>query len=219
MARRFRDRTEAGRALAQGLRALPARELVVLALPRGGVPVAAEVAAALGAPLDVFAVRKIGVPGQEELAMGAVASGGVVVVETDVLESVGVPRERFDAAAAGALASLRAREEAWRGAEPPLPLEGMTAVLVDDGLATGASMRAAIRAARTRGAACVVVAVPVAPPDTCEALRAEADQVVCLETPDPFLAVGYWYEDFGQVSDDDVRRLLDVARRGAGRGS
>ncbi len=211
---RFRDRTDAGRQLAGALRHLRRdSRLRVLALPRGGVPVASEVAASLDAPLDVFGVRKLGVPGREELAMGAVATGGVVVDEPDVLASQGVPRATFERAAADTLATLGARERAWRGDAPPLPLEGAVAMLVDDGLATGATMRAAVRAARERGAWRVVVAVPVAPRETCALLADEADEVVCLYTPDPFVAVGYWYEDFGQTSDADVRERLETARR------
>jgi predicted phosphoribosyltransferase len=209
MWRRFRDRREAGRLLAARLAPYRGRpDVLVLALPRGGVPVGYEVARALGAPLDVFLVRKLGVPGHEELAMGAVASGGVQVLNADVLAGLGLSDRVVAAVAARELQELERRERLYRGARPPRDVQGRTVILVDDGLATGATMRAAIHALRRRGAARIVVAVPVAPLQTCAELRAEADEVVCLVTPEPFLAVGLWYDDFTQTSDDEVRALL-----------
>jgi predicted phosphoribosyltransferase len=209
MWRRFRDRREAGRLLAARLAHYRGRpDVLVLALPRGGVPVGYEVARALGAPLDVFLVRKLGVPGHEELAMGAVASGGVQVLNDDVIAGLGLSERVVAAVTARELQELERRERLYRGARPPREVHGRTVILVDDGLATGATMRAAIHALRRRGAARIVVAVPVAPLPTCAELRAEADEVVCLFTPEPFFAVGLWYEDFTQTSDDEVRALL-----------
>jgi predicted phosphoribosyltransferase len=206
---RFADRRDGGRLLAQRLgRYAHRRDVVVLGLPRGGMPVAAEVASALGAPLDVFVVRKLGVPGHEELAMGAIASGGVRVLNDDVVDAVGIPEREIDAVAARELETLEAREHAYRGDRDPVELRGRTAILVDDGLATGATMRAAISALKGRGAAAIVVAVPTAPRETCEALRGEVDDVVCATTPEPFTAVGLWYRDFAPVSDDQVSELL-----------
>jgi putative phosphoribosyl transferase len=210
---RFRDRAHAGRLLAARLRRHAGRpDVVVLGLPRGGVPVAAEVAERLRVPLDVFLVRKLGVPGHEELAMGAIATGGVRVLNEAVLAAAGVSGEDVAAATAREREELRRRERAYRDDRPPPDLRGRTVVLVDDGLATGATMRAAAAAARRQQAACVIVAVPVAAPDTCRELRAEADEVVCLATPEPFYAVGLWYERFAPTTDDEVRRLLARAR-------
>lgn len=209
---KFRDRADAGRRLAGRLESYRGRDdVVVLALPRGGVPVAREVAAALGAPLDVMVVRKLGVPGEEELAMGAIASGGVRMVNEEVVRALGITERAIAAAAAVAEEELERRERAYRGDRPAVELAGRVAILVDDGLATGSSMLAAVRAARAGSPARVVVAVPVAPEETCRKLRAVADEVVCLATPEPFYAVGLWYEDFGQVSDDDVRAILSSA--------
>jgi predicted phosphoribosyltransferase len=206
---RFADRRDGGRLLARQLgRYAHRRDVVVLGLPRGGMPVAAEVASALGAPLDVFVVRKLGVPGHEELAMGAIASGGVRVLNDDVVRAVGIPEREVDAVAARELETLEARERAYRGDRDPVELRGRTAILVDDGLATGATMRAAISALKGLGAAGIVVAVPTAPRETCEALRSEVDDVVCARTPEPFTAVGLWYRDFAPVSDDQVSELL-----------
>lgn len=206
---RFDDRRDAGRELAQSLGKYAGRDdVVVLGLPRGGVPVAFEVAGALGAPLDVFLVRKLGVPGHEELAMGAIASGGVRVLNDDVLSAAGVGRDQIEQVAARELEQLERRELAYRGDRPPLDLRGRIAILVDDGLATGATMRAAITALRDRGAGAIVAAVPTAPQETCEALRREVDEIVCARTPDPFTAVGIWYRDFTPVSDEEVRELL-----------
>jgi len=181
----------------------------VLGLPRGGVPVAFEVARALAAPLDVFLVRKLGVPGHEELAMGAIASGGTRVLNDDVVAATGADRAQIEQVAARELEQLRRQELAYRGDKPPLDVRGLVAILVDDGLATGATMRAAVSALRDRGAGAIVVAVPIAPPETCEALRHEVDEVVCARTPDPFTAVGIWYRDFTPVGDEQVRELLN----------
>ena len=191
-------------------------DVLVLALPRGGVPVAFEVAQALHAPLDVFIVRKLGMPGHEELAIGAIASGGVRVLNEDLIRLLGVPNNVLQDITARELEELRRREAAYRGSRPPEPIAGRTVILVDDGLATGASMRAAVRALRREGAARIVVAVPVAAADTCESLRPEVEDVVWAVTPEPFTAVGAWYEDFRQTTDEEVRELLD--RVNAGRG-
>jgi len=211
--RRFRDRREAGRELAARLADYAGRpDVVVLALPRGGVPVAFEVAQRLGAPLDVFVVRKLGVPGHEELAMGAIASGGVRVLNEDVVRALGIPDEVVERVTAREQEELARRERLYRGARPPLAVEGRTVVLVDDGLATGATMRAAVQALRRAGAARIVVGVPVAAPDSCAALRGEVDDLVCVEIPPLFFAVGQAYEDFSPTSDDEVRELLARAR-------
>jgi predicted phosphoribosyltransferase len=205
----FVDRQAAGRELATHLeRYADRRDTVVLGLARGGLPVAVEVARALRLELDVFLVRKLGVPGHEELAMGAIASGGVLVVNEQVLERVAAPREEIDAVGAREQEELERRERTYRGGRAPADVAGRTAILVDDGLATGASMRAAIEALKQRDAAEIVVAVPVAPPSTCAELEREADAVVCAHTPEPFTAVGAWYDDFAEVTDDDVRRIL-----------
>jgi predicted phosphoribosyltransferase len=208
----FVDRQAAGRELATYLeRYADRRDAVVLGLARGGLPVAVEVARALRLELDVFLVRKLGVPGHEELAMGAIASGGVRVVNEQVLERVAAPREEIDAVGAREQEELERRERTYRGGRAPADVAGRTAILVDDGLATGASMRAAIEALKQRDAAEIVVAVPVAPPSTCAELEREADAVVCAHTPEPFTAVGAWYDDFAEVTDDDVRRILSGA--------
>jgi putative phosphoribosyl transferase len=205
----FRDRAEAGRVLAQRLSAYADRpDSMVLALPRGGVPVAYEVARALHAPLDVFLVRKLGVPGHEELAMGAVATGGVRVLNTQVVQALRIPGHVIDAVARLELEELHRRERLYRGDRPPPDVSGHTVIPVDDGLATGATMLAAVRALREQRPARIVVAVPIASPDTCELLREEVDDVVCAVTPEPFYAVGLWYEHFEQVSDEEVRELL-----------
>jgi erythromycin esterase-like protein/predicted phosphoribosyltransferase len=213
-ATRFRDRTEAGRLLAERLREYAGREdVVVLGLPRGGVPVAFEIAAALGAPLDVFLVRKLGVPGHEEYALGAIATGGVRVLNRELVESLGLPAEWIEAIDAKERRELDRRERAYRGDRPPPDVAGRTVILVDDGLATGSTMLAAVHAVRADEPARVVVAVPVADPDVCDALRSVADEVVCLLTPTPLRAVGLWYEDFSQTADGEVRDLLQRARR------
>jgi erythromycin esterase-like protein/predicted phosphoribosyltransferase len=208
----FRDRTEAGRLLAERLREYAGRDdVIVLALPRGGVPVAFEIAQALGAPLDVFVVRKLGVPGHEELALGAIASGGVRVVNRRLIETLAIPADWVDAIEAKESRELARRERDYRGDRPPSDVAGRTVILVDDGLATGSTMLAAIRAVQQEHPARVVVAVPVAPPDVCEALRREADDVTCLLTPADFQSVGTWYADFSQTSDEEVRALLQRA--------
>jgi predicted phosphoribosyltransferase len=207
--RPFEDRDHAGRELGQRLTGLAGRDdVVVLGLARGGVPVAAAVARTIGAPLDVFAVRKLGVPWQQELAFGAVATGGIRVLNDEVVSTLPLPQEVIDEIAEREEQELARRERAHRGERPPLDVEGRIAVLVDDGIATGSSMRAAVAALRPRAPARIVVAVPVAPPATCEALKREVDDVVCAATPEPFRAVGVWYERFEQLSDDQVRNLL-----------
>ena len=206
---RFRNRTDAGCQLAEKLATYADRpDVLVLALPRGGVPVGSEVARALGAPLDAFLVRKLGVPGYEELAMGAVATGGVRVLNDEIVRGLGIVEHVIDVAVAREMEELARREQLYRGGSPPPDVAGRTVILVDDGLATGATMRAAVAALRRQHPARIVVAVPTASPDTCEALMAEADDVVCATTPEPFFAVGHWYEDFRQTTDDEVRDLL-----------
>lgn len=208
---KYTDRRQAGVALAARLDHLSGRgDLVVLALPRGGVPVGYEVARALSAPLDVFMVRKLGLPGHPELAMGAIASGGVLVLNQDVLGMVPVPQPALDAVTQAEQHELERREGTYRSGRPPLPVEGRVAILVDDGLATGSSMRAAVQAVRKLGPARVIVAVPVGARETCAELQRIADEVVCPLTPEPFNAVGLWYEDFSQTSDEEVRELLDL---------
>jgi putative phosphoribosyl transferase len=211
----FRDRADAGRQLVSRLRAYAGRpDLLVLGLPRGGIPVAYEVARGLGAPLDVFVVRKLGVPGQEELAMGAIATGGVRIVNEDVVRALGIPRDALDRAAAEETRELERRQRSYRGDRPEPRVSGRTVILVDDGLATGSTMRAAVAALRQQNPARIVVAVPVAAPSTCEELRREVDEVVCHATPEPFMAVGRFYDDFSQTTDDEVRELLAAARAG-----
>jgi putative phosphoribosyl transferase len=209
---RFQDREEAGRLLAGSLREYENRDdVIVLALPRGGVPVAFEIANALGVPLDVFIVRKLGVPGFEELAMGAIASGGARVINQSVLAQVQNPGEALRLVSEQELRELERREIEYRESRAPLDLSGKTVILVDDGLATGASMRAAVKAVRQRNVAQCIVAVPVAAPDTCADLEQEVDEIVCLATPDEFRAVGQFYDDFSQTSDQEVRELLASA--------
>lgn len=209
----FQNRTDAGLKLAQKLTAYAGRpDVVVLALPRGGVPVAVPVAEALNAPLDVFVVRKLGVPGQEELAMGAVASGGVRVLLPDIVRQLKVTRAQIDQGTQAELRELARRERLYRGDLPWPDLRGRTVILVDDGLATGASMHAAVRALRQSGPARLVVAVPVASQESCARFRALVDEVVCAATPEPFHAVGLWYRDFSQTTDDEVCALLAQAR-------
>jgi predicted phosphoribosyltransferase len=209
----FRDRAHAGRRLGEKLRHYSNRsDVLVLALPRGGVPVAYEVARALNAPLDVFLVRKLGFPGQEELAMGAIASGGARVLNTSLLQRLHVPAETIDAVAAKELRELERRERAYRGASPPPSVRGRTVILVDDGLATGATMHAAAAALRAQEPARIVVAVPVGAPSSCEEFGEAVDEVVCAETPEPFLAVGQWYDDFSQTTDEEVREILERSR-------
>ena len=209
MLERFRDRFDAGRRLAVKLRAFAGRDdVIVLALPRGGVPVAYEVARALGAPMDVFLVRKLGVPRHEELAMGAIASGGVRVLNDEVVRLLRIPPAVIDDAARRELSELRRREREYRDDRPPVDVAAKTVILVDDGLATGSTMLAAAEALRRMAPAKLVVAVPVGAPETCERLQEAADAVVCATTPEPFHAVGLWYQDFSQTTDDEVRNLL-----------
>lgn len=205
----LRNRTEAGRALGTALRAYGGRnDVLVLGLPRGGVPVACEVAEALGAQVDLIIVRKLGTPGQEELAMGAIASGGVRVLNRDVIESLSIPERVIEEVERRERAEIERREHAYRGQRPRPVVAGQCVILVDDGVATGATMRAAIAALRQAKPSRIVVAVPVAPPDTVEVLRSEADEVVCLATPEPFMAIGCWYVAFPQLSDEEVRSRL-----------
>jgi len=208
----FENRAEAGRQLAEKLDKYSGREdVIVLGLPRGGVPVAYEVAKRLRAPLDVFIVRKLGVPGFEELAAGAIASGGVRVLNEDVIRAIPYADEAIEAVTVKETAELERREHIYREGRPPPELRDRIVILVDDGLATGATMRAAVKALRQRGTAKIVVAVPVGPPDTCRELEEEADETICLSRPAFFQAVGQYYEDFSQTSDDDVRELLSSA--------
>jgi putative phosphoribosyl transferase len=208
----FRDRADAGRKLATMFMGYAGRaELLVLALPRGGVPVAYEVARALGAPLDIFLVRKLGVPCHEELAMGAIASGGVRVLNRDVVRALDIPEQVIEDVAAAELRELERRERAYRDNRPPPDVRGKTVILVDDGLATGSTMRAAATALRQQGPARIVVGVPVSTPQTCEEFREEVDEIVCAITPVVLFGVGAWYQDFSQTTDDQVRDLLERA--------
>ena len=208
----FRDRRDAGRQLAARLTRYADRtDVLVLALPRGGVPVAYEVAKALKAPLDVFLVRKLGVPGHEELAMGAIASGGVRVLNEDLVDYLRIPDEVIDAVAAVEQRELERRERAYRDDRPPPDVKDRIVILVDDGLATGSTMRAAAAALRLQKPRRIVVAVPVSSAETCEELRSEVDEIVCAVTPEHFQGVGLWYEDFSQTSDEEVRELLKRA--------
>ena len=210
---RYIDRTDAGRRLASHLAEYAGRDdTLVLALPRGGVPVGYEVARALDAPLDVFVVRKLGLPWQEELAVGAIASGGAVVLNDDVVRLSGITRDQLDRVTRAEEAELHRRERQYRGERPFPRLAGKVAILVDDGLATGATMRAAVDALRHERPARIVVAVPVAAAETCARLRAVADDVVCAMTPERFEAVGLWYDDFSQTTDAEVQELLSRAR-------
>jgi putative phosphoribosyl transferase len=216
MISRFRDRRDAGRQLALALRAYAHRsDVIVLALPRGGVPVGFEVAAELGAPLDVFVVRKLGLPWHEELAMGAIASGGVQILNRDLIRIASVTDAQLAHVIATEQAELERRERLYRGDRPFPDLRGKTAILVDDGLATGSTMRAAVEALRLEGPARIVVAVPVAAPEVCDAFRDIADDIVCAETPEPFVGVGRWYANFSQTTDSEVHDLLAHARGGS----
>ncbi len=212
--RRFQDRYEAGRRLARELGDYAGRDdVLVIALPRGGVPVGYEVARALGAPLDVMQVRKLGVPGREELAMGAIASGGVRIVSETVVEALGIPDRVIATVAAAEAQELERRERIYREGRLFPEVRGRTVILVDDGLATGSTMRAAAAALRALGAARLVAAVPVAPREGCDAMWEVVDDVVCARIPERFLAVGEWYEDFSQTSDEEVSELLRRAQR------
>jgi predicted phosphoribosyltransferase len=204
----FRDRRHAGQALASALERRAGDDVVVLALPRGGVPIAFEVASRLGAPLDVFVVRKLGVPGHEELAMGAIASGGVQVLSDDLIARLGIGKEAIARVAARERSELARRERTYRGDRPPLDVAGRVVILIDDGLATGATMKAAVAGLRQLGPKQIVVAVPVAAPESCAEVGELVDEIVCLVTPSPFWGVGNWYDDFSQTTDEEVRALL-----------
>jgi predicted phosphoribosyltransferase len=208
----FKDRIEAGQKLAQKLLEYANRpDVVVLALPRGGVPVAFQVAQALSVPLDIFLVRKLGVPGHEELAMGAIASGGVRILNDTVVRVLDIPDKLIDLATIKEQQELERRERLYRGEQPPPDVRQRTVILVDDGLATGASMRAAIAALRTKDPARIVVAVPTGAPETCASFEDEVDDIICAATPEPFWGVGAWYEDFSPTTDAEVRTLLEQA--------
>jgi predicted phosphoribosyltransferase len=212
MRTRFANRAEAGRAVAASLSAYAGRDdVIVLALPRGGVPVAAEIAAALDAPFDVFLVRKLGVPGQPELAMGAIAEGGTTVLNDDLIDSLGTSVEMVERVRARELQELERRQRLYRGVRPRPDVHDRTVILVDDGLATGASMEAAVGALRAMGPARVVVAVPVGARESCARMAALADEVICAQMPEHFAAVGQWYADFSETSDEEVSALLSGA--------
>ena len=212
----FEDRTSAGRQLAAALSDYSGRDdVVALGLPRGGVPVAREVAAALDAPLDVFLVRKLGVPGHEELAMGAIASGGARVMNPHVVRQLGIDEATIARVAEAERAELERRERVYRNERAPAPIQGRIAILIDDGLATGASMRAAVSAVRSLEPTEAVVAVPVAPPETCALMEQEADRAVCVEMPEPFGGVGRWYRQFEQLTDAQVQEILEAMPAGA----
>lgn len=209
----FRDRSHAGKKLANKLSKFKDRDdVVVLALPRGGVPVAYEVAQKLNAPLDIFLVRKLGVPGHEELAMGAIATGGVRVLNQDVVEYLKIPPRVIDAVAAKEMQELKRREVKYRGDRPEPDVTGKTIILIDDGLATGSTIRAAAQALRQQAPARTVVGVPVSAPQTCDEYRIGVDEIICVVTPEPFLGVGQWYDDFSQTTDEEVHDLLERAR-------
>jgi putative phosphoribosyl transferase len=205
---RFQNRTEAGRQLAARLKSYASPDVLVLGLPRGGVPVAYEVAKSLNAPLDICLVRKLGVPGHKELAMGAIASGGVRVLNYDVVSWLGISSKTIDQVAARELKELQRRDRVYRGDRPQPNVRDRTVILVDDGIATGSTMRAAISVIKPQQPARLIVAVPVASPQTCNDLRTEVDEVVCLMMPEAFYAIGLWYEDFSQTTDEEVRSLL-----------
>lgn len=208
----FANRVDAGKRLAEDLLEYRKRnDVMVLALPRGGVPVAYQVAHALNAPLDILLVRKLGVPGHQELAMGAIASGGIRVLNQDVIRSLQIPAEVVEVAAEAEQSELNRRERIYRGSRPRPNLRGKIVILVDDGLATGASMRAAVDAVRQQGPAKIVVAVPTSAPETCQQFEQFVDEIVCDTTPQPFYGVGMWYDDFSQTSDEEVRALLKDA--------
>jgi len=210
----FHDRRDAGRKLAQELLRYANRpDVLVLALPRGGVPVAYEVALHLNVPLDIFIVRKLGLPGHEELAIGAIASGGIRVVNDEIIRMLHIPDEVIDRVAQQELKELQRREQSYRGERPAHEIRDNTIILIDDGLATGASMRAAVAGLRTKEPDRIVVAVPIAAPETCQAFERLVDEVVCAVTPEPFLGVGRWYEDFSQTTDEEVRLYLEDRRR------
>jgi predicted phosphoribosyltransferase len=210
----FNDRVDAGRRLAKKLSEYSNRDdVLILALPRGGVPVAFEVAKALNVKMDIFIVRKLGVPGNEELAMGAIASDNIRVLNEDVVRSFRIPERVIDEVAANELKELERRERLYRGNRPKPNITGSTVILIDDGLATGATMRAAAAAVKTKNPAKIVIAVPTAAPDTCSYFAAEVDEIICFATPEPFYGVGAWYEDFSQTTDREVCDLLDRAAK------
>jgi putative phosphoribosyl transferase len=210
----FRDRRDAGKKLARKLFAYAARpDVTILALPRGGVPVGYEVARALNAPLDIFIVRKLGMPGREELAIGAIASGGIRILNKDIIRMLSIPDEVINFVVKRELQELQRREDLYRGGRTAPEARDRTVILIDDGLATGASMRAAVAGLRAQHPARIVVAVPAAAPETCDAFQSEVDEIICASTPEPFYGVGHWYEDFSQTTDEEVRNLLQEANR------
>jgi predicted phosphoribosyltransferase len=209
---RFKDRKDAGRVLARKLSAYAGQtDVLILALPRGGVPVAYEVALALNAPLDIFLVRKLGLPGREELAIGAIASGGIRVLNEDIIRALGVPEEVINIVARNELQELQRREHNYRGDRPTPELRSRKVILIDDGLATGASMRAAVVGVRAQHPARIIIAVPAAAPELCDAFQFEVDEMVCAMTPEPFYGLSRWYEDFSQTNDEEVRMFLREA--------
>ncbi len=211
----FQNRRQAGQLLAQALpQYANGGDVIILALPRGGVPVACEVADALQVPLDLMLVRKLGTPGQEELAMGAIGQGGIRVLNRDVVQALRISDDVITAVEQRERRELDRRQQAYRGSRPPPQLRGKRVILIDDGLATGATMRSAVQAVRAQAPARIVVAVPLAPAETVDVLRGEADEVVCLATPEPFMAIGRWYHEFPQTSDAEVKGLLARAWQG-----
>ncbi len=210
--KRFKDRMQAGELLSHRLTAYARRpDVIVLALPRGGVPVGFVVAKKLAVPLDILLVRKLGFPGQEEYAMGAIASGGICILQAEAMSALDIPVPVIEAVAQRELREIERREKNYRADRPPPQLQEHVVILVDDGLATGATMQVAVHVVRNANPARVIVAVPVGAPDTCEKLRGEVDELICLSTPDPFYAVGMWYEDFEQVNDEEVKNMLEEA--------
>ena len=208
----FADRADAGRILASKLTAYKGRpDVVIFALPRGGIPVAYEIGKAIGAPIDVFVVRKLGVPGQEELAMGAIATGDIRIINYEVVNQLGITQEAIDAVTDQQREELRRREQLYRGGRTQREVRGQSVILVDDGIATGSTMRAAIAALRQLGPARIVVAVPVAAPETCQQIGGEVDEIICAATPEPLFSIGQWYKRFEQTTDDEVRDLLGRA--------
>jgi putative phosphoribosyl transferase len=215
MITQFHDRTEAGKLLAKQLTTyVNQHDVLVLALPRGGVPVAFEVASALHAQLDVIVVRKLGVPGQEELAMGAIATGGVRILNNDVVQFLDIPYEMIDKMVAKEQLELERRERLYRGDRPAYDVRGRTVIIVDDGIATGATMHAAVSALKQQKPARIIIAVPTAAPSTCDEFADEVDELVCVIRPEPFIAVGYWYRQFSQTSDEEVHTMLEQANQG-----
>jgi putative phosphoribosyl transferase len=209
MPKRFRDRTDAGQQLATKLLAYANRaDVIAVALPRGGVPVAAEVTQALNIPLEICLVRKLGTPSHKELAMGAIASGGVRMLNYDILNKLNIPGDTVDEVAAHELRELQRRNHVYRGDRPPLDVSDQIILLIDDGIATGSTMRAAIAILKAQHPARIVIAVPVAPPETCQAMLKEVDEVVCVFQPDPLYSIGLWYENFAQITDPEVCHLL-----------